>query len=259
MKQFLVGLMLVAAGCSQIGGLTGSAGDDASTQKCSLKAKSDAVPSLVVGSQAPPFKVSRFLKGEPVTAFEPGKIYVIEFWATWCGPCVAAMPHVSKLQRQHPEVTFIGVNVWEDDDSAAEVFLKAQGSRINYRIARDEIPPGSKAEDGVMGLTWLKAAEADGIPTAFVVNGEGKIALIAHPMELDGPLEQIIQGKWDLPAAEKKHLESILEERRADQFQQGLSQLVEAGPTVEAIAGLDKLAVEFPSHALRIGLATHCL
>lgn len=255
MKQLLVVLLMVAVGCSQTGARSGSGGDESSTRKLGSSTQSQAVPALVVGSKAPPLKVSRFLKGEPVTQFEPGKIYVVEFWATWCGPCVAAMPHVSQLQKQHPEVTFIGVNVWEDDEAAAEEFLKANGERIDYRIARDEIPQGAKADDGVMSQTWLKAAEAGGIPTAFVVNGEGQIAMIAHPLELDEPLVKIINGTWDLPAAAKKHLDSMMEERHANRFQETLGQLVAAGPTVDSVAGLDKLAAEFPSHALRIGLA----
>ena len=255
MKPLLVVLLLVAVGCSQTETRSGSGSDQSSTRNLGSSTASQAAPALVVGSKAPPLKVSRFLKGEPVTQFEPGKIYVVEFWATWCGPCVAAMPHVSQMQKKHPDVTFIGVNVWEEGEAAAEEFLKANGERIDYRIARDEIPPGAKADDGVMSQTWLRAAEAGGIPTAFVVNGEGKIAMITHPLELDEPLAKIINGTWDLPAAAKKHLDSIMEERQANRFQETLGQLVAAGPTVDSVAGLDKLAAEFPSHALRIGLA----
>ncbi len=255
MKRLLVCLLMAAVGCSQTRARTDSGGDDTSTRQPVSSAVSDVAPSLVVGSKAPPLKVSRFLKGEPITQFEPGKIYVVEFWATWCGPCVAAMPHVSQLQKQHPDVTFIGVNVWEEEDAAAAEFLKTNGERLDYRFARDEIPQGAKADDGVMSQTWLHAAEAGGIPTAFVINGEGKIALIAHPMELDEPLAQIINGKWDLPKAAKKHLDEIMEERRADQVQERLGELVAQGPTVDAIAGLDKLATENPSSALRIEMA----
>lgn len=255
MKRFLVGLLIMAVGCSQAGSRNGSVSDDGKTPSHAAMSVSETPPALVVGSSAPPLKVSRFLKGEPITSFEPGKIYVVEFWATWCGPCVAAMPHVSELQKQYPAVTFVGVNVWDEEESAAEEFLKANDQRISYRIARDEIPQGGKADDGVMSQTWLHAAEVGGIPTAFVVNGEGKIALITHPMELEETLPQIISGKWDLQKAAKKHLEEIMEERRSTSLQERLRELIAKGPTVEAIAGLDKLASENPSSALRIELA----
>ena len=220
----------------------------ASTNGASPK-RHDAPPALTVGSPAPALKVSRYLKGEPVEAFEPGKIYVVEFWATWCGPCITSMPHVTALQKQYPDVTFIGVSVWERNPSAPEAFLKIHGDKIDYRIACDEIPEGATANEGAMATTWLNAAEANGIPTAFVVDGQGRIANITHPMSLDESLPQIIAGKYDVDAAAKRHLGGLLESRHAAELNTRVQALLSAQPTDETLAAFDQLAADFPSRA----------
>jgi thiol-disulfide isomerase/thioredoxin len=62
--------------------------------------KEKPAASLTGRDPAPPLKVSKWLKGEEVKRFEPGKVYVVEFWATWCGPCIAFMPHLAELQAE---------------------------------------------------------------------------------------------------------------------------------------------------------------
>ena len=217
MTRLWIGLLLFAVGCSRTPTLSPSSPPDPGFTETVTKVEpatndKNAPPALTVGAQAPALKLGRFLKGEPVTSFEPGKIYVVEFWATWCGVCIKGMPHVSELQKQYPEVTFIGVNVWDGDESHVEELLQKIGDKVTYRIARDEIPDGD-ADNGVMATTWLKAAEVNGLPMAIVVDGQGRIASIARPKALDESLPKIIAGKWDLDAAAKQHLELVLEER----------------------------------------------
>src|SRR6516225_7066119 len=69
--------------------------------------------SLGIGDPAPKLEVKSFVKGEPVKEFETGKLYVVEFWATWCGPCRTSIPHLTELQKKHGEIVFIGVSVFE--------------------------------------------------------------------------------------------------------------------------------------------------
>lgn len=217
MTRLWLGLLLVVTGCSRTPTLTPSSPPDPGFTETVTKTEpvtnaNDAPPALTVGSSAPALKVGRFLKGEPVTSFEPGKIYVIEFWATWCRPCIKAMPHISELQKQFPEVTFIGVNVWEDDVSEAEELVKKMDSQLEYRIAVDEVSDGN-SDNGAMSRTWLKAAEISTLPTAIIVDGQSRIADITHPMALDESLPLIIASKWDTAAAAKLHLKNVLKER----------------------------------------------
>src|SRR5262249_10637651 len=159
------------------------------------------VQSLGVGDPAPKLDVKSFVKGDPVAALEPGRVYVVEFWATWCGPCRVSIPHLTELQKKHPDVAFIGVSIWEHDQNAVKPFIDTMGDQMAYRVAVDSIPENAGAGDGLMATNWMKAAGQGGIPTAFIIDKSGRIAWIGHPMSMDEPLQKIVDGSWDLAAA----------------------------------------------------------
>ena len=136
---------------------------------------------LKVGDPAPATRPETMLQGEAVKDFQKGEVYVFECWASWCGPCIAAIPHLNELHKQMGKkgVVITGVNVWESERDAASAqrakdFLKSQGDKMSYRVAL-----GGKA----FIKDWLEAAEVNGIPHAFVV-ADGKIAWTGHPAQL---------------------------------------------------------------------------
>ena len=167
-----------------------------------------AAQSLGLGDDAPKLEVKEFVKGEAVSKFEKGKTYVVEFWATWCGPCKTSIPHVSELQKKYPDVTFIGVSVWEQDQTGVKPFVKEMGDKMAYRVAMDSVPEDGKGNEGKMAKGWMTAAGENGIPSSFIINGDGKVAWIGHPMEMDKPLEKVAAGKYDLEAAVKERKEA---------------------------------------------------
>jgi thiol-disulfide isomerase/thioredoxin len=188
---------------------------------------------LSLGDPAPKLQVQEFVKGEPVKKFENGKTYVVEFWATWCGPCRQSIPHLTKLQAEHKDVVFIGVSVSEQDFDKVKPFVKEMGDKMHYRVAVDSVPAGKDADEGAMNKTWMTAAEQDGIPTAFVVDKDGKIAWIGHPMKLDKPLKLIVAGKWDA-IAEKKRAKKI------DAAEKKIEAAVKADDLKEALTIVDE-------------------
>ncbi len=148
---------------------------------------------LDVGDRAPALSIGTWVKGEPVEAFETGHIYVVEFWATWCAPCLTSMPHLSQIQRELGEqgVTVIGVTSPDPGNTleAVEEMVAEKGDVMGYTVAWD--PERRTSTD------WMQAAGQNSIPTSFVVDGEGRIAYIGHPMWLDMPLHALLEGTWN--------------------------------------------------------------
>ncbi len=209
--------------------------------------------SLGIGDGAPKLEVKEFVKGEPVKAFEPGKNYVVEFWATWCGPCRVSIPHLTELQKKHPEVTFIGVSIWEQDQAGVKPFVEQMGEKMKYRVAMDAVPEAKDGE-GAMAQSWMKAAGRNGIPSAFIVNKDGKIAWIGHPMQMDKPLEQIVAGSWDLQAAAKQFRKEAEEQSKLEKLGTRLNESLQSGDGKKILTVLDEIIALKPELELRLDL-----
>lgn len=168
----------------------------------------NAQDSLRVGDPAPPIVVRKWIKGKPVTKFQPGMVYLVDLWATWCVPCVAAIPHMSQLAQQYKgKVEVLGFDIREDKrgkgkDFLAKVerFVKWSGDRMSYAVAVD-------APGGIMEKTWYNATGENGIPEVFVVDQQGKIAWFGHPHYVDDVLEAVVNGRYD--EAGKKQVEAL--------------------------------------------------
>lgn len=149
-------------------------------------------PTLKPGSQVPvdALASAKWIQGGPLKELEAGKVYLFECWATWCGPCIAAIPHVNDLHRRYHEkgLRVYGINVWEDGEDKVAKFVKDKGEGMSYPVAYTG--KGSAFEQG-----WLKAAGVRGIPHAFIVR-DGKLLLTAHPSQLtDKAIEALLSGE----------------------------------------------------------------
>jgi thiol-disulfide isomerase/thioredoxin len=167
-----------------------------------VAAEAHAGPTLRVGMKAPKLEVAAWVRGEPISELKRGEVYVVEFWATWCGPCRVSIPHLSKLQAEYKgRATILGVSIWERTPGLEKVqhFVEQMGDQMSYHVAYagdDEAPAGEEPQSK-MHRTWMEAAGQSGIPTAFVVDKEGDIVWIGHPMDrLDEVLAEVVAGRW---------------------------------------------------------------
>ncbi len=148
-----------------------------------------------LGQKAAPLEGLKWIKGKPVNvAKSDGKhVYVVEFWATWCGPCRRAIPRLTELQKKYKgKVTFVGIS--DEKPDVVRKFVEQQGSNMGYSVAAD---PARKVYNA-----YMKAFGIGGIPHAFVVGPKGRILWHGHPMaELEDVLEQMLAGRWDVEKA----------------------------------------------------------
>ncbi|UII80285.1 redoxin family protein [Flagellimonas sp. CMM7] len=138
---------------------------------------------LKVGDPAPKVKVFKWLKGEPVTNLERGRVHVVEFGATWCAPCTAAIPHLSSLSDKYSKDVdvlsfFIKEFVREPKDpnnpeyvKKVERFVQRHDNKIKYKVAVDDV-------NRSMETSWHMAAGLRGVPYSFVIDRNGHIAWI---------------------------------------------------------------------------------
>jgi thiol-disulfide isomerase/thioredoxin len=147
-----------------------------------------AAYALEVGDPAPPLEGVTWVKGEPATV---GKgVAIVEFWATWCAPCRDSIPHLTKLQKAHPDIAMIGLST--EDEKTVRPFVENMGTQMDYHV-------------GILGEDAAKAymEGISGIPHAFLIGKDGTVVWSGHPMELDGVLADVLAGSFDAGKAKK--------------------------------------------------------
>lgn len=175
-----------------------------------LAATAQNQPQLTVGDKAPELKYGKWLKGSPIKEYEKGRLYLFEFWATWCGPCIASMPHLSEFARERKhEATVIAVDIWEANHGGnksyesywpkVERFVKQMGDKMDFNVITD-------TRDQFMGEQWMKAAGQEGIPCTIMVK-DGVILWMGHPIGLDSIVNMVMEGKYDMEATKKAKAE----------------------------------------------------
>lgn len=165
---------------------------------------------LNVGYTPPAIKAFKWLKGKPVTEFQKGHIYVVEFGATWCTPCRAAVPALTSVaQKYKNEVSVISFFVMELNDQPLETkqpkyvrnveeYVIKQGNKMDYTVAVDD-------PKGFMQNTWLKTADRGGIPQMFIIDKNGLIAWTgSSPVALDSVIQVVKSSEYNIGKLLKK-------------------------------------------------------
>ena len=203
--------------------------------------------TLKVGDHAPKLKTGKWVQGEPVKEFQKDKAYIVEFWATWCGPCRVSIPHLNEIHEKFKDkgLVVIGQDCWENDEKLVAPFVEKMGEKMTYRVALDD---KSDSKKGAMAESWMDAAGRNGIPSAFLVDKQGRIAWIGHPMQLqEKTIEDVLAGTFDVDKAATAYLDEQKNEQQMNKAWMAVNQAMREKKWDEAdtkLAEAEKLVPE---------------
>ena len=224
----------------------------------SMAFQSAAADDLTIGSKAPQLDIEHWVSDRDgelkhVSEFEKDKVYVVEFWATWCGPCIRSMPHLAELQDKMADKGVQLISVSREDLETVEKFLAKKVPGSDDEQTYGELTSAyclTTDPDGSVNTDYMKAAGQGGIPTAFIVGKDGHIEWIGHPTypegAMDKVLEEIVAGKWDrekfavaFKEKQQKELEAAKANRKLRTLSRKLRGMKEAGDAKGALKELD--------------------
>ena len=142
-------------------------------RKARAEQKRQEVAGSIISETAPDFTLTD-TEGKTVTLSDlRGKVVVLDFWATWCGPCKRSFPAMQKAvdkYKNDPDVVFLFIHTWERDEHATESAVKyLKENNYSFRLLMDLKDPDTKANPVV------KSYGVKGIPAKFVIDPQGNI------------------------------------------------------------------------------------
>jgi len=109
---------------------------------------------------------------DDVDHLAPGRPYVLEFWATWCGPCVYSIPHLNELHvALGDQVTIVGIT--NEDEATVRSFVESMGDSMTYAVGLDP--------DWLTWSAYMTPYDQTGIPHAFIIV-DGEVVNHLHPI-----------------------------------------------------------------------------
>lgn len=157
------------------------------------------IREMKIGDTAPMLNIDKWYNSSAIETFEEGTVYVVEFWASWCGPCRKSIPHLNQLQQEFgDDLVVIGVAASErGGPEKLEQLLATKLNELSYPIAYTQNPQPFN--------DYMRAANNTGLPWAFIVDRAGKIAWWGQPFYslFESTLRSVMSGTFVPQTGEK--------------------------------------------------------
>lgn len=217
-----------------------------------------AEPTLKIGTKAPALDIEHWVADDNgaflhTTTFEPGTIYVVDFWDVRWAQAVNMLPRLAEIQEKFRnddvQVISIGLNSLEIVEKLLDQKIPDQKGR-DAKTFRDvtEAMCLTSDDDKSVYKDYLEASGRILVPCSFVVGKKGVIEWIGHPKDLEEPLKQLIDDKWDREKYAKVNDEEVAKQMKMAQSQEVLAEALEDFPKAMQ-QGVDE-GLEFLEKAL---------